>query len=725
MELATKLGVLDAGIPNVQLYTSGKPTTLLAGTQGSAEKLKQQILAKVKKLNQNENGVFVKAGKGNPGEGSTQDQVKTSAPEPVETSDEPKPPPAGSKPRETMDERKARMAKQMEGEDAVVDPEAAKVLRAQAEKQNQQEQDEQAAADPVAAAKELESRIRSEAGIHQAAAAGEAAKKRLDDETAEAVAAVAAAAAERTKKRAEAAPTDPKLDKKVEGYLKRYEFSKLNSGCKKGKIPANQRVWGVPLLNALGQFFSFSESEHSMKAATLVECLVKAGLETDAESFLNAEAAPKRMKQYLLAHHQVPILIPAIEAANPTSYKVVEALIEHGADITAVSTFANGTSTGVTALHTAVIMADPSLMAQSIFVDDGPKNIAQTGKMLAEEVSFWSWGYSKRIERATQNFTIQAEEHGGKIRGKRVSWWQNDISTLMNADAGRKLSILLKSPQAKSLKGNMLRDLHGRTPLHLAAKSGNDWAVRLLLKSIPSLYYVKDNMRPVGYSAETLALYYDRPKVMSSLKGCQKKIMLQQGQTIRQDNAVCQEQDANTGETVTIKCKGNAAPAIKLMPRTKKKDFDTTEQCTEENKENCGHDNGGWGGGTEQGVFSPCDIDEKKFITGRDFYHKYWLPGRPLILRGYADEWNMRKEFKRENLLEKYGGLFVDTGPVPYDELENGKRERDGTLATFVERIVEGKTKTDEAGNPYHMYQDLQYVSSSVLHVPRPPIREQ
>jgi thiol-disulfide isomerase/thioredoxin len=63
-KLATKLGVLEAGIPNVQLYTTEKPVTLLAGDVSTAKKLRKQIFSKVKQLTKDDSGVFLKVGKG-------------------------------------------------------------------------------------------------------------------------------------------------------------------------------------------------------------------------------------------------------------------------------------------------------------------------------------------------------------------------------------------------------------------------------------------------------------------------------------------------------------------------------------------------------------------------------------------------------------------------------------------------------------------------------------
>jgi len=65
MALATKLGILSAGIPNIQLYTTEKPITLLAGDVSTAKKLRKQIFAKVKELSKDDDGIFIKTGKGN------------------------------------------------------------------------------------------------------------------------------------------------------------------------------------------------------------------------------------------------------------------------------------------------------------------------------------------------------------------------------------------------------------------------------------------------------------------------------------------------------------------------------------------------------------------------------------------------------------------------------------------------------------------------------------
>jgi hypothetical protein len=40
-----------------------------------------------------------------------------------------------------------------------------------------------------------------------------------------------------------------------------------------------------------------------------------------------------------------------------------------------------------------------------------------------------------------------------------------------------------------------------------------------------------------------------------------------------------------------------------------------------------------------ENVIDRCDIDERFNITGEQFYKDYWLPGKPVILRGEAKDW--------------------------------------------------------------------------------------
>ena len=63
-KIAQELGVLDAGIPNVQLYVSGQATTLLAGEVKTSKFLRKKIAPAVKSLKKNDEGVFLKKGKG-------------------------------------------------------------------------------------------------------------------------------------------------------------------------------------------------------------------------------------------------------------------------------------------------------------------------------------------------------------------------------------------------------------------------------------------------------------------------------------------------------------------------------------------------------------------------------------------------------------------------------------------------------------------------------------
>jgi len=66
-KIAEKLGVLEAGIPNVQLYTTSQPKTIMAGEVKTSKFLRKKIAPLVKGLKKRDSdGVFIKKGKGAP-----------------------------------------------------------------------------------------------------------------------------------------------------------------------------------------------------------------------------------------------------------------------------------------------------------------------------------------------------------------------------------------------------------------------------------------------------------------------------------------------------------------------------------------------------------------------------------------------------------------------------------------------------------------------------------
>ena len=84
-------------------------------------------------------------------------------------------------------------------------------------------------------------------------------------------------------------------------------------------------------------------------------------------------------------------------------------------------------------------------------------------------------------------------------------------------------------------------------------------------------------------------------------------------------------------------------------------------------------------------------------ITALEFYEQYWLPGKPLMLRGLARDWPIRTAWAKDQLLKTYGNIKVGTGPVPYSQVF-GLRDKKGTLAQYMKTL--DKTTKDQKGNP-------------------------
>ena len=104
-----------------------------------------------------------------------------------------------------------------------------------------------------------------------------------------------------------------------------------------------------------------------------------------------------------------------------------------------------------------------------------------------------------------------------------------------------------------------------------------------------------------------------------------------------------------------------------------------------------------------------CDVDVRTNITAEEFYTHYLLPGRPLLLRGFAKDWRISKEWTLNQLLQRYGTLECKAQGIPYADLFGKDAEKSAgkvKLRAYVEAMVAGNTMTDQDGNELFIFQD-------------------
>ena len=81
------------------------------------------------------------------------------------------------------------------------------------------------------------------------------------------------------------------------------------------------------------------------------------------------------------------------------------------------------------------------------------------------------------------------------------------------------------------------------------------------------------------------------------------------------------------------------------------------------------------------------------------------MTGRPLVLRGFAKDWNLRKAWTKDALLAKYGEMGFTTGPVPYSN-HFGQPDEKIDMETYVKAMAQSKTTESDDGNPFYIFED-------------------
>jgi hypothetical protein len=446
-------------------------------------------------------------------------------------------------------------------------------------------------------------------------------------------------------------PEDRDLTHAVErGLLKQ-----LLRLCRKGAIKPSQQIFGVPMLNSLGQY------AQDPGATELFLCLIDAGLE------LNGKATEVTH----IAH--LPLLLQVIPLTHEEHViRIIQALVANGADITSAYSLPLGSDSGMTALHGALQLRNVNFEItseiRSMFKSQGRAETMSTERKkrsvrlqailrrtlhrtLAEKIDW------QKVRAAEESI-----EQQGKDGQDYRSYSQSDLQLIANVEVSILLQLLLESKQLPELQGAVLRgetvlqDFNGRTPLHHAARAGNALALQMLVEAFPTLLTVEDKS-----GSQPIALA------------------------------------ANAGMVAAVALlEGLGAKRPPVLERTNVSD------------EGVGKDaSGGWGTDVQEAHrLSRCDIDERVNITASEFYHQYLMPGRPVILRGAALDWPARDAWTKPGLLSRYGKLKVSTGATPY-AASFGLPERHETLGDFIGRLDPERVSRDGKGNPHYAFTAL------------------
>ena len=120
-------------------------------------------------------------------------------------------------------------------------------------------------------------------------------------------------------------------------------------------------------------------------------------------------------------------------------------------------------------------------------------------------------------------------------------------------------------------------------------------------------------------------------------------------------------------------------------------------------------DMGGWGrsrGGSEKSsVPMPdhCDLPE---VSADDFdgelFGAYILANKPFIVRGFGNDWRMRRLWRRDSFLEKYGDLVFKTGAIGYASAL-GKPMPEMTVREYVSYM---ESTEQEYNNTLYIFQN-------------------
>eukprot|EP01060_Flectonema_neradi_P020946 TRINITY_DN28445_c0_g1_i1.p1 TRINITY_DN28445_c0_g1~~TRINITY_DN28445_c0_g1_i1.p1 ORF type:complete len:561 (+),score=78.61 TRINITY_DN28445_c0_g1_i1:56-1684(+) len=128
---------------------------------------------------------------------------------------------------------------------------------------------------------------------------------------------------------------------------------------------------------------------------------------------------------------------------------------------------------------------------------------------------------------------------------------------------------------------------------------------------------------------------------------------------------------------------------------------------------------GGWSlGNANISVTNNCDIDVVQGELSPDrFFGDYLSLGRPVLMKGAASSWGLKKRWTRDSILKKYSKFEVEVGAIPYSSLF-GMESKRVTLGEFIK-----KNMSEPSGSKnyvFHTFGDPDDgLTASVPHPPK------
>jgi hypothetical protein len=98
----------------------------------------------------------------------------------------------------------------------------------------------------------------------------------------------------------------------------------------------------------------------------------------------------------------------------------------------------------------------------------------------------------------------------------------------------------------------------------------------------------------------------------------------------------------------------------------------------------------------------PAAIRETAQLSAAEFFEDYYYENRPVVMRGYANDWPARQKWTPDFIKAHYGDVTVDITDNrlsnPNYDMEHIKHTRTCTLGEFVDRV-----KSNQSGNDAYM----------------------
>ena len=252
-----------------------------------------------------------------------------------------------------------------------------------------------------------------------------------------------------------------------------------------------------------------------------------------------------------------------------------------------------------------------------------------------------------------------------------------DIIGSLEKAAGKAAEWLLRAGTSPTLK-----DWAGYTPLHLAAISGMETFVQLLLEcdGVDIDATNVDGRTPLHF-----AVVYGHAVVAGILVENGADMTIEDHYGVRAIDVV-----SNPGPIA-------AADAKRLLgvdqraPRKIDRVIHPERVAT--GPEGWAAGDGGWGDERMEGYETDmsCDVDQfwAHEISEEDLFRNYLARGVPVLIRGLVEDWPVVEDYKAKNLKEAYGHITVQVSDIPYAGKFGGAGKIDMTLGEYIDEVTQ------------------------------------